>query len=153
MPLFRKERSDTFSSALTKACGSKHDLRLGVDIVRDALNHRRAEFGEYGLGGGFSFSGLTTGTPGYTPLLWNQFAGFLLGLPSFLSKDVQTEEMTGREWQSAVYLRDKWNVNEKLTVSAGLRAEYYPLMRRAGRGLQTPGHHTYTLLIRGHASP
>src|SRR5258708_37210976 len=141
MPLFRKERSDTFSSALTKACGSKHDLRLGVDIVRHALNHRQAEFGDYGRRGGFSFSGLTTGTPGYTPLLWNQFAGFLLGLPSFLSKDVQTEEMTGREWQSAVYLRDKWNVNEKLTVSAGLRAEYYPLMRRAARG---PRPHLYS---------
>jgi carboxypeptidase family protein len=149
MPLFRKERSYTFSSALTKAFGSKHDLRLGVDIVRHALNHRQAEFGDYGLRGGFSFSGLTTGTPGYTPLQWNQFAGFLLGLPSFFSKDVQTEEMTGREWQSAVYLRDKWNVNGKLTFSAGLRAEYYPLMRRANRGLERLDYDTYTVLIGG----
>ncbi len=149
MPLFRKERSYTFSSALTKAFGSKHDLRFGVDIVRHALNHRQAEFGDYGLRGGLSFSGLTTGTPGYTPLLWNQFAGFLLGLPSFLSKDVQTEEMTGREWQSALYLRDKWNVNEKLTVSAGLRAEYYPLMRRVDRGLERLDYSTYTVLIGG----
>jgi hypothetical protein len=149
MPLFRKERSYTFSSALTKAFGSKHDLRLGVDIVRHALNHRQAEFGDYGLRGGFSFSGLTTGVPGYTPLQWNQFAGFLLGLPSFFSKDVQTEEMTGREWQSAVYLRDKWNVNGKLTVSAGLRAEYYPLMRRADRGLERLDYNTYTVLIGG----
>src|SRR5260370_17213849 len=89
------------------------------------------------------------GVRGYAPLQWNQFAGFLLGLPSFFSKDVQTEEMTGREWQSAVYLRDKWNVNGKLTVSAGLRAEYYPLMRRADRGLERLHSHTPTRLTAG----
>ena len=102
-----------------------------MDVVRHELNHRQAEFGDYGLRGGFGFSGFTTGVPGYTPLQWNNFAGFLLGLPSSFSKDVQTEEMTGREWQSALYVRDRWNVTPKFTVSAGLRAEYYPLMTRA----------------------
>jgi hypothetical protein len=148
MPLFRKERSYTFSSAITKVF-PRHDVRLGVDIVRHELNHRQAEFGDYGLRGGFSFSGNTTGAAGYTPLLWNQFAGFMLGLPSFFSKDVQTEEMTGREWQSAVYIRDRWNVNPKTTVTAGLRMEYYPLMTRADRGLERLDYSTYEVLIGG----
>jgi len=148
MPLFRKERSYTFSSALTKVI-PKHDLRLGVDIVHHQLNHRQAEFGDYGLRGGFSFSSLITGTPGYTSPGWNNFAGFLLGLPSFFSKDVQTEEMTGREWQSAVYIQDRWAVSNKMTVSAGLRAEYYPLMSRVGRGLERLDYGTYTVLLGG----
>jgi hypothetical protein len=149
MPLFRRERSYTFSTAMTKAFATKHELRFGVDVVRHELNHRQAEFGDYGLRGGFGFSGFTTGAPGYTPLLWNHFGGFLLGLPSSFSKDVQTEEQTGREWQSAVYVRDRWNVTPQLTLSAGLRAEYYPLMRRADRGIERLDYDTYTVLIGG----
>ena len=149
MPLFRRERSYTFSSAMTKAFATKHEVRLGVDVVRHELNHRQAEFGDYGLRGGFNFSGFTTGVPGYTPLLWNQFAGFMLGLPSSYSKDVQTEEQTGREWQSAFYIRDRWNVTPKFTVSAGLRAEYYPLMTRATHGIERLDYNTYTVLIGG----
>ncbi len=148
MPLFRKERSYTFSTALTKVI-PKHDLRLGVDIVHHQLNHRQAEFGDYGLRGGFSFSSLTTGTPGYTSPGWNNFAGFLLGVPSFFSKDVQTEEMTGREWQSALYVQDRWAVSSKMTISAGLRAEYYPLMSRADRGIERLDYSTYTVLLGG----
>ena len=149
MPLFRKERSYTFSTAMTKAFATQHELRVGVDVVRHELNHRQAEFGTYGLRGGFGFSGNTTGAPGYTPLAWNQFAGFLMGLPSSFSKDVQTEEMTGREWQSAIYVRDRWNVNEKLTFSLGVRTEFYPLMTRKDHGIERLDYDTYTVLIGG----
>jgi hypothetical protein len=148
MPLFRKERSFTFSSALTKVI-PKHDLRLGVDVVHHRLNHRQAEFGTYGLKGGFGFSNLTTGAAGYTSPGWNNFAGFLLGLPSSYSKDVQPEEMTGREWQTAIYLQDRWQVNSKMTVSAGLRVENYPLMRRKNRGIERLDYATYTMLLGG----
>jgi outer membrane receptor protein involved in Fe transport len=148
MPLFRKERSFTFSSALTKVI-PQHDLRLGVDVVHHRLNHRQAEFGTYGLKGGFGFSNLTTGIPGYTSPGWNNYAGFLLGLPSSFSKDVQPEEMTGREWQSAIYLQDRWSVNSKLTISGGLRLEYYPLMHRKDRGIERLDYSTYTMLLGG----
>jgi hypothetical protein len=148
MPLFRDERTYTFSSALTKAF-QHHDVRVGADVVRLELTHRQAEFGTYGLRGGFGFSGLTTAAPGYIPLLWNQFAGFLLGIPSSYAKDVQTEDQTGREWQSAVYIRDRWNVNQKLTLNLGLRTEFYPLMTRADRGLERLDYNTYTVLIGG----
>ena len=51
-----------------------------------------------------------------------------MGLPNYYAEDTQTEEMTGRENQFAFYLRDRWNVSPKLTVSAGVRLDYYPLM-------------------------
>ena len=148
MPLFRKERSFTFSSAVTKVL-PKHDVRVGVDVVHHRLNHRQAEFGTYGLKGGFGFSSLTTGVPGYTSPGWNNFAGFLLGLPSSYSKDVQPEEMTGREWQNAIYIQDRWTVNSRMTVSAGLRVENYPLMRRANRGIERLDYSTFTMLLGG----
>ena len=149
MPLDRDERTYTFSSALTKSFGGKHDVRVGVDVVRLELTHRQAEFGDYGLRGGFSFDGRLTGAAGYTQLQWNRFADFLLSLPNFYSKDVQTEPQTGREWQSAIYIRERWNASRKLTLSGGLRAEFYPLMRRADRGLERLDYSTYTVLIGG----
>jgi hypothetical protein len=151
MPLYRKEINYSFSSGLTKAF-AKHELRAGVDIIKLDLNHRQAEFGTYGLKGGFAFSGNTTGAPGYTALAWNQFAGFLLGLSSSFAKDVQTEDMTGREWQNAVYVRDRWRVTPNLTLNLGLRLENYPLMTRANSGIERLDYSTYTVLLGGRGS-
>ncbi len=149
MPLFRKERSYTFSTAVTKVF-QRHDLRLGVDVVRHELNHIQAEFGDIGgVRGGFRFNGSVTGVPGYSPLLWNTFGTFLMGLQTYGGKDVQTEEMTGREWQSAIYLRDRWQVNSNFTISAGLRLEHYPLMTRAERGIERLDYSTYEVLLGG----
>ncbi len=148
MPLFRHERSWTFTTALTKVL-PKHELRMGVDFVRHELNHYQAEFGAYGLKGGFVFGGNVTGASGYTALGWNQFADFLLGLPSTYSKDQQEIQMTGRENQAAAYVRDRWNVSEKLTLSLGLRLEYYPLMTRKDSGIERLDYSTYTVLLGG----
>ena len=49
---------------------------------------------------------------------------------------VQNELMTTREWQHGFYGRDRWQVNNKLTLDLGLRYEYYPLMTRADRGIE-----------------
>ena len=142
MPLFRKERSYTFGTAVTKVF-QRHDVRLGVDVVRHALNHIQAEFGDIGgVRGGFRFNGTVTGAAGYTPLLWNEFGTFLLGLQTYGGKDVQTEEMTGREWQSAIYIRDRWQVSSNFTISAGLRRRELPadVPRRPRHRAPRPDH-------------
>jgi len=148
MPLFRTEKNWTFSTALTKVM-PKHEVRVGFDFVRLELNHFQAEFGPYGLKGGFEFTGNETGAPGYAPQLWNQFGAFLLGLPNFYSKDFQEIQMTGRENQFALYVRDRWSVSQKLTLSIGLRMEYYPLMKRADSGIERLDLNTWTLLMGG----
>ncbi|MDO8835472.1 MAG: TonB-dependent receptor, partial [Vicinamibacterales bacterium] len=148
MPLWRKETSYSGSIGMTKVF-TKHEMRVGADFVRLELNHRQAEWGNYGLKGGFSFSNNTTGAVGYTSPGWNSFAAFLMGLPNYYAKDTQTEEMTGRENQVAFYLRDRWTVSQKLTVSAGVRMEYYPLMTRDGRGIEILDYNTYTVSLGG----
>lgn len=148
MPLFRTEINYSFSSALTKVF-AKHELRAGFDLVKLELNHRQAEFGPYGLRGGFSFGGQVTGAANYVSPGWNSFADFLIGRPNFFSKDVQTEDMSGREWQTAYYLRDRWRVTPNLTLNLGLRLEHYPLMSRANSGIERLDLSTYTLLLGG----
>ncbi len=148
MPLYRKEVNYSGTLAMTKMF-SKHEVRAGFDFVRLELNHRQAEWGDYGLKGGFSFSNNTTGAVGYTSPGWNSFAALLMGLPNYYAEDTQTETMTGRENQLAWYVRDRWNVAEKLTLNAGVRLDYYPLMNRVGRGIERLDYNTYTVILGG----
>ena len=149
LPLFRKETSYSGSIGVTKVF-TQHEMRVGFDFVRLELNHRQAEWGSYGLKGGFGFSNNTTGTVGYTSPGWNSWAAYMMGIPYSYSEDTQTDDMSGRENQFAFYVRDRWTVTPKLTVSAGARFDYYPLMERAnGRGIEILNYTTRVVTLGG----
>ncbi len=136
-PLFRDENSVTFSNnfSWTK---SRHEFRFGYDMVKHMLNHWQPEIGP-GPRGNFDFARETTGSKGLQGVELtdqNAFAAFLLGLPNNLGKSLQWELMTANEWQHAVYMRDRWQVSPKLTLSLGLRYEYYPLVTRDDRNME-----------------
>ena len=146
-PLERHETSYTFTQTLTKLAG-KHEFRAGFDFIRYQLDHWQPELGD-GPRGRFNFSGNLTGQPGYVANAWNQYAGFLLGLTSGYGKSIQFETMTGRENQYAFYVGDRWTVSDKLTLTAGLRYEYYPLMMRSDRGIERLDYTTWNVLLGG----
>jgi len=146
-PVWRKEVSYTASVNLTKVQG-RHELRSGFDFVRLTLDHWQPEIAN--PRGTLAFGGSVTGAPGYTNVGgWNSYAAFLLGQMSGFSKSVQFEEMTGRENQFGLYLSDRWQVTEKLTLNLGLRYEYYPLMSRADRGLEQLDYNTFQIRLGG----
>ena len=146
-PLERHEKSYTITSNLTKLAGA-HEFRAGFDFIRYQLDHWQPELGS-GPRGIFNFSGNITGQPGYTSNTWNQYAAFLLGRTSGYGKSIQFENMTGRENQYGLFVSDRWNVSEKLTLNLGLRYEYYPLMTRADRGLERLDYTTWEVLLGG----
>ena len=133
-PIYRDERTYSLATNLTKMKG-RHDLRGGYFVNFMFLDHWQPETGN--PRGRFEFRGNVTGlSGGQTTTFYNQYASFLLGLVGTASKSVQNEVMTAREWQHAVFLRDRWTPTSKLTFDFGLRWEYYPIMTRAeGRGL------------------
>jgi hypothetical protein len=134
-PVFREERSYTFTQNATKIIGS-HDLRFGADIVKHELNHWQPEIGA-GPRGYFNFSGNTTALNGGAGAnQYNSFASFLLGMPQSVQKSLQYEEMTTREWQLGFYVRDRWQASRNLTLTLGVRYELYPMMHRADRGIE-----------------
>jgi hypothetical protein len=146
-PVERFERSYTFTTNLTKLSGA-HEFRAGFDFIGYQLDHWQPEIGV--PRGTFSFSGNITGQPGYTSNAWNQYAGFLLGRTSGYGKSIQFEQMAGRENQYAVFVGDRWNASEKLTLNLGLRYEYFGLMqRRGGRGLERLDYETWEVLLGG----
>ncbi len=149
MPIYRDERTYSFTTNLSKTMG-RHDLRSGYSMNFLYLNHWQPELDN--PRGRFNFTTRSTAAlrgGAQTSNFYNQYASFLLGLPGTVSKSVQYEEMTGREWQHGLYVRDRWNVSNKLTLDLGVRWEYYPIMTRADRGLERVDIATQTVLLGG----
>jgi len=133
-PLFRRERAYTYTTNTTYIRGA-HELRWGFDVVRYHLDHWQPEISG-GPRGYIGFGGDVTGARGYTSNYLNQYAAFLLGQPTSMTKAVQFFEMTNREWQFGWYVRDRWQLTRRLTLNLGLRYEYYPLITRRDRGIE-----------------
>jgi Carboxypeptidase regulatory-like domain/TonB dependent receptor len=148
-PIFRDERTYSITTNLTKIAG-RHDLRGGYFLNYIYLDHWQPETGN--PRGQFTFNGATTALNGgaQTNNFYNQYAAFLMGLVGTAAKSVQNELMTAREWQHAMYFRDRWTPSSNLTLDLGLRWELYPIMHRAdGRGLDRLDLTTLDVLIAG----
>src|SRR5262249_55833272 len=133
-PIFRDERTYSIATNITKVKG-QHDLRGGYFLNFLYLDHWQPETGN--PRGQFDFRANVTelnvgnNTAAQTPNFYNQYASFLLGLVGTAAKSVQNELMTAREWQHALFFRDRWTPSAQLTLDLGLRWEYYPIMKRA----------------------
>ena len=133
---------------MTKVKGS-HDFRTGYTLNFLYLDHWQPETGN--PRGHFNFLGNTTAlNGGQTSNFYNQWASFMLGLTGTANKSLQNELMTGREWQHALYFRDRWTPSDKLTLDLGVRWEYYPIMHRAdGRGIDRVDPANLQVLVAG----
>ncbi len=130
-PAFRNDWSFTTSHNVRWSHG-KHQVSAGTDIIHHHLNHWQPELGS-GPRGEFDFGGSTTAlNGGASPNLFNAFAQFELGLFDGTGKSDQFIKATAKEWQFGWFVGDRYRITNKLTVTLGLRYEYYPLMTRDG---------------------
>jgi hypothetical protein len=147
-PIFRHDNSYTYvaNAAWTKGA---HNIRFGVDIARYHLNHWQPELGGRSPRGQFVFTGgVTALNGGAGPNQFNSYADLMLGLPQNMGKAYQyLAPMSTREWQDGLYFRDQWQATRNLTVTFGLRWEYFPLMTRAHTGIERYDPDTNTTLI------
>src|SRR6266478_2011595 len=140
-PAFRNDWSFTSSHNVRWSRG-KHQVSAGIDIIHHHLNHWQPELGA-GPRGEFDFGGAVTAlNGGAAPNQYNALAQFELGLAGELGvvaggnvgvgRSEQFIKATAREWQFGFFVGDRYRVTPKLTVTLGLRYEYYPLMTRNG---------------------
>jgi hypothetical protein len=151
-PIFRDERTYSLTTNLTKIAG-RHDLRGGYFLNFLYLDHWQPETDN--PRGRFQFFGGTTALRNgpQTNNFYNAYASFLLGLVGQSSKSVQNELMTAREWQHALYFRDRWTPTAALTLDLGMRWEFYPIMHRIdGRGLDRLDLNTLDVIVAGRGS-
>ena len=127
-----------------------HSLRWGLDLTRQHMNHTTSELdasprGRFDYGGG-----PTALRGGASPNQFNSFATFLLGLTTSIGTSAPMESpITTRNWAQGYYVRDQWQATRNLTLTLGLRWEYYPMSTRADRGMELYNPDTNQMLIGG----
>ncbi|MGI8742596.1 MAG: TonB-dependent receptor domain-containing protein [Bryobacteraceae bacterium] len=148
-PAFRTDEGYSHTSNLSWTKGS-HTFRFGFETVRYHQNDWQANT-TGGVKGQFSFTGgLTALKGGKAPNQYNAYADFLLGLPQSVSKDLQFYiPQTAREWRFGWYAQDRWQATKDLTLTMGLRYEYYPVFTRADQGIERLDPNTNKVYIGG----
>lgn len=131
-----------------------HNFRTGIDLVQQQENEsfQQFTFCSYCTGaGGFQFSqGSTQLKGGPAGNDYNAWASFLLGLSSNAGQAVLLiPEYHDLQNILGTYVRDRWQVNHKLTVSYGVRWDYYPFMTRGSRGMEYLNVTTNQMIICG----
>ena len=112
----------------------RHNLRFGVNVSQQKMDHFETTPTSFGFNGGATQSG--PGGPAVNS--FNTYADFLLGLPqNYTNSPSQTTPIGVRTKQYSLYLQDTWQVSKKLTVSLGSAWEYYPIPTRNNRQIET----------------
>ncbi len=121
-----------------------HNVKFGGDIHWQHMNHY-----EISPLTSMRFTGIATSLNGGPAAnSYNALADFLLGQIGDNMSNAQVppcviadrchpdRSVTMREHEMGFYVRDQWQIGQKLTASFGLRWEYYPVPTRADRGVE-----------------
>jgi hypothetical protein len=92
----------------------RHTMKFGAEWTKWFVNRYLAV--QSGLFGTYTFTGQFTGNP---------YADFLLGLPSTVLRLDPYSAQYDRYWTTAFYAQDDFKITRRLTLSYGLRYEYY----------------------------
>jgi hypothetical protein len=132
-----------------------HNMRFGMEFTHAGMNHFQPQGGAFQTPrGSFRFNGdVTALNGGPSSNGANSAAQFLLGLPQEIGKAVQNNNPNSIRWKTwAFYLRDIWQATPKLTLTYGIRWEYYPFGTSDHGGLKLFDPRTGNVLIGGYGS-
>jgi hypothetical protein len=156
LPWDRGETTYVASGIITKIHGN-HTFKFGEEIRknRDFLLQIQDNGG---VRGHFDFNGNRTAIPSDTAAQngpANAFASFLLDLPNSVGRDIKVLDTPGTKHKEFFsFFQDRWQASKKLTVTLGLRHEYYTsLVGIVGKGgLSNYDPATNTALVSGYGN-
>ncbi|MGH9700171.1 MAG: TonB-dependent receptor domain-containing protein [Candidatus Acidiferrales bacterium] len=114
VPRTKADNTYSFTDALTWIRG-RHTIKTGIRFAAVQENSVYA----YETNGQFSFDGSNGGIGS-----GNDLADFLMGVPDFYSQYPRASN-NERQKQWAAFVQDEWRVKPRLTLTIGLRYEYY----------------------------
>lgn len=133
----------------------KHDLKFGWNGLQVKIDSNEPS----GNPGFFNFSRNVTGKaadasgPASTTNDFNAYASFMLGLPNSIEKRLRSEPGITRNTSNSFYVSDRWRTTSKLTMTLGLRWDYFGVPVRDGdRGLEIYNFTNNQLTLCGVAS-
>jgi hypothetical protein len=138
----------SFTPTLTKILGH-HTLKAGANLLMAEVNY----FQNNNTGGTFTFSNAPTALDGTNPgSTGDPFASFLIGQPT--GGTYQSSSFTyGRSRYQAYFTEDSWQVNSRLTVTAGVRLERPGAYTETGDNLATFNPDLPNPLLTGRTNP
>ena len=166
LPWIRSETNIDFANTWTKILGN-HTVKFGADLrrVRDALLQeqtfsprgvftfsegqaaRKCIVGDLSPGCPTNAAGMGVGGESKTSFT-NDFASFLLDVPSQVGRDLATFFPNYRAWQFFAFAQDKWVVTPKFSADLGIRWEFYPPatpVAKGGFSNYDPSNNTYVV--------
>jgi carboxypeptidase family protein len=152
LPWIRSETNIDFANTWTKVIGN-HTFKFGADLrrVRDALlqeqtfsprglytfnegpSARKCIVGDVSPSCPTNAAGMGIGGESKTSFT-NDFASFLLDVPSQAGRDLATFFPNYRAWQFFAFAQDKWVVTPKFSADLGVRWEFYPPATPVAKG-------------------
>ncbi|HLJ79158.1 MAG TPA: carboxypeptidase regulatory-like domain-containing protein, partial [Acidobacteriaceae bacterium] len=132
---------------------AKHAMKGGIEWNHSQINHFQPQGGTFQQPrGSFEFNGYVTSLQGTTPSWQNSWADFLLGLPSGTGKARALFNPNALRWSEwAWFAQDQWQLTPVLTLTLGLRWEYYPFgTSDNGKGLRLLDLNTGNVLLGGY---
>ena len=136
----------------------KHSFRGGVEWNHSQINHFQPQGGTFQQPrGAFAFNGYVTSNNvagAAAPTWFNSWADFMFGLPTTTGKARALFNPTALRWtQWAWYAQDHWQITPSITLTLGVRWEYYPFgYSDNGKGLRYLDLSTGNVLIGGYGN-
>jgi outer membrane receptor protein involved in Fe transport len=129
IPRFDGETTYEFVNNWTKTSGG-HQLRWGADVRRHQFNFLSVNASSRG---NYQFCQTVTGIPGNSSSGIGM-ATFLLGDTCEFDRAIFTISPAERQTQAGLYIQDIWRANKKLTLSYGLRWDWFEPVTAAHPG-------------------
>lgn len=127
LPFYEWVTNVSVTNSWTKEAG-RHSFKWGADIKK-AYARRQDSSGR----GIMSFPQSVTGSATVAGSGLGM-ATFLLGLPSSYTRLITLDLKQEQQWRPGLYFQDRWTVTPKLTLTLGLRWEYYSPIFSNGPG-------------------
>ena len=99
----------------------RHTFKFGAQLTRYQNNFYQDSAGRLGT---FTYSGVFSSNPSVGTTVGYDFADFLMDYAYGASISKNTTFVGERQWRSSFFVQDDWQVNNRLTVSYGVRYEY-----------------------------